>query len=214
MFEHTNLKHIYENYCSIQSDINQHLPTLRHYASKCNTAIELGVRGCISSYALAYGLLENKNGDYKELLLNDINQCDVTQLVNAIVNSNLKIKEVWCSDLEITVDKNYDLVFIDTWHVYAQLKRELAKFGPITNKYIIMHDTTIDGVDGETIRNGWDAKEQSTITGFTVDEINKGLWPAIMEFLQNNTDWVLNHKFTNNNGLTILERINGGGDPQ
>lgn len=28
--------------------------------------------------------------------------------------------------------------FIDTWHVYEELKRELNKFSKITNKYIIL----------------------------------------------------------------------------
>ena len=27
------------------------------------------------------------------------------------------------------------MTFIDTWHVYAQLKRELKKFSRFTNKY-------------------------------------------------------------------------------
>ena len=41
-----------------------------------------------------------------------------------------------------------------------------------------------------------------------VQEILKGLWPAVDEFLQNNPNWILHERFTNNNGLTILKRIN------
>ena len=37
-----------------------------------------------------------------------------------------------------------------------------------------------------------------------VDE--KGLWPAIEEFLEANSNWELHERFTNNNGLTILKR--------
>jgi len=44
------------------------------------------------------------------------------------------------------------LVFIDTWHVYGQLKRELAKYAPLTKKYILMHDTTVDEWVGESVR--------------------------------------------------------------
>jgi len=36
----------------------------------------------------------------------------------------------------------------------------------------------------------------------------KGLWPAIEEFLYHNRNWVIVEKKTNNNGLTILKRIN------
>jgi hypothetical protein len=35
------------------------------------------------------------------------------------------------------------------------LKRELAKFGPLTNKYIIMHDTTIDEIDTQIEDQGY-----------------------------------------------------------
>ena len=34
----------------------------------------------------------------------------------------------------------------------------------------------------------------------------KGLWPAVEEFLAANPEWVLVHRFTHNNGLTILSR--------
>ena len=100
------------------------------------------------------------------------------------------------------------MTFIDTWHIYGQLKRELDKFSKVTNKYIIMHDTTVDEIYGETIRSGWNAHQQSLDTGFTVEEINCGLWKAVEEFLQNNPDWTLLERYTNNNGLTILQKNN------
>ena len=34
----------------------------------------------------------------------------------------------------------------------------------------------------------------------------KGLWPAITEFLEENDNWELHERFTNNNGITILKR--------
>jgi hypothetical protein len=99
------------------------------------------------------------------------------------------------------------MTFIDTWHIYGQLKRELAKFSKITNKYIIMHDTTVDEWYGETIRSGWNAKQQSIETGIPEEEINKGLWPAVEEFLNENKEWILLERYTNNNGLTVLKRV-------
>ena len=109
--------------------------------------------------------------------------------------------------MDLTLEENVDMTFIDTWHVYGQLKRELAKFAPITNKYIVMHDTTVDEIVGETIRNGWNAEEQSIQTGIPVEEINCGLGKAIDEFLQEHSEWILKEKFTNNHGLTILQKI-------
>ena len=104
----------------------------------------------------------------------------------------------------LDLDSNYDLTFIDTWHIYGQLKRELDKFSKITNKYIIMHDTTVDEIYGETIRCCFNAHEQSIQSGFPIEEINKGLWPAMEEFLAANSNWYLKERFLNKNGLTIL----------
>jgi hypothetical protein len=99
------------------------------------------------------------------------------------------------------------MVFIDTWHVYGQLKRELNKFSKITNKYIIMHDTSIDGIYGETIRMKWNSKEQSIATNIPEDEILKGLIIAIYEFLLININWRIKEKYENNNGLIVLEKF-------
>jgi hypothetical protein len=69
-----------------------------------------------------------------------------------------------------------------------------------------MHDTTVDGVHGECIRNMWNAKQMVEWTGIPEAEHLKGLQPAIDEFLAMNSDWVVHEVFTNNNGLTVLKR--------
>jgi hypothetical protein len=116
---------------------------------------------------------------------------------------------MWENNLTVDFNNRVDLTFIDTWHVYGQLKRELAKFAPLTNKYIVMHDTTVDEWAGETMRNihKYDVDAQSIESGIPKDEILKGLWPAIEEFLENNRDWVLHKRWVNNNGLTILMHV-------
>ncbi len=187
-------------------DICEHLPTLMKYAKECDSVFETGVRGVVSSWAFTFGLLSNNNGKKKTLLMNDINKCDVKELQHLTKKFDININYIWKNNLLLKFDRKYDVTFIDTWHVYGQLKRELDKFSKITNKYIIMHDTTVDEFNGETIRCGWDAELQSKQTGFPVEEINKGLWPAIEEFLDTNHDWYLKERYTNNNGLTILAK--------
>lgn len=201
------VKEKYDYLCKTGSDINEHLPTLYKYATKCESIIELGVRGCISSWAFSYGLLNN-NSSNKSLLLNDISPCYVEELLDITKDLNMNIKYEWINDLNLDIKTNVDLTFIDTWHIYGQLKRELNKFSVITNKYIIMHDTTVDEIYGETIRCNMNATEQSEQSGFPVEEINCGLKKAIDEFLSNNKNWKICEIYTNNNGLTILEKIN------
>jgi hypothetical protein len=187
------------------SDIFEHLPTLYNYAKMCDSVFETGVRGCVSSWAFLYGLLHNAQNK-KKLFMNDINVCNIDDLYNVSKNFDIDVRYEWKNNLLLNLDENFDITFIDTWHIYGQLKRELEKFSKITNKYIIMHDTTVDEIYGETIRVGWDAKKQSIESGFSVEEINKGLWPAIEEFLQNNPEWYIKERYTNNNGLTILAK--------
>ena len=187
------------------SDIMEHLPTLYSYAKECDSVFETGVRGCVSSWAFLYGLLDGSSTK-KTLFMNDINVCNVEELLNASNGFDIDVKYEWKNNLLLELNQNYDITFIDTWHIYGQLKRELKKFSKNTNKYIIMHDTTIDEINGETIRCGWDAEIQSKESGFPVEEINKGLWPAVTDFLETHPEWYLKERFTNNNGLTILAR--------
>ena len=189
-------------------DINEHLPTLYQCAKECTRIIETGVRGCVSSWSLVCGLLHNEHPNGKRyMLLNDIKECNISEFLQCTQSLDIQVEYQWKNNLDLTLEENVDMTFIDTWHVYGQLKRELAKFAPITNKYIVMHDTTIDEIVGETIRNGWNAEEQSIQTGIPVEEINCGLGKAIDEFLQEHSEWILKEKFTNNNGLTILQKI-------
>jgi hypothetical protein len=195
----------FQHLVNTSSDINEHLPTLSKYASECESVFETGVRGCVSSWAFAHGLLLN-NSSTKTLFMNDIEECDVGKLLQYTRDLPIVINYKWIDNLKLNFTQSYDLTFIDTWHVYGQLKRELAKFAPITNKYIIMHDTTVDEWLGESIRDNHDVNKQSQWSGFPVEEINRGLWPAIEEFLVANPNWVLHERFTNNNGLTVLRR--------
>ena len=202
------IDNIFRHHMNVNTDINEHLSTLSKYASECDSVFETGVRGCVSSWALAHGLLHNKNtASSKTLLMNDIDECNIQDFLSETRNLPIKVDYVWNNNLELIFTQTYDLTFIDTWHVYGQLKRELAKFAPITNKYIIMHDTTVDEWLGETIREKMDAIGQSRASGIPIEEINKGLWPAIEEFLLDNNNWVLHERYTNNNGLTILRKV-------
>jgi len=96
----------------------------------------MGVRRCVSSWALALGLLENGSSK-KLLIMNDINLCNTEKIENATKECGLQIQTIWKNNLEIEIEKDVDLTFIDTWHVYGQLKRELIRFGPKTKKILL-----------------------------------------------------------------------------
>jgi hypothetical protein len=100
--------------------------------------------------------------------------------------------------LEVEIDPT-DLLFIDTWHKYGQLKEELRMHAHKVKKYIILHDTK---TYGETDEPDWgglykDVKELS--------KEKQGLNAAIREFILENPQWSLEKVYNNNNGLTILK---------
>lgn len=202
----------YKRLCNIPSDINEHLPTLYKYTTECKSVFETGVRGVVSSWAFAWGL-KNNGDDIKKLFMNDLYVCETSDVEKACSDNGITVKTVWKNNLDLTFeeDETYDLSFIDTYHVYGQLKRELEKFSKITNKYIIMHDTHVDAIQGEHLRCFWDGtwdnlKLASTKTGIPTNELMVGLLPAIEQFLENNNEWEILEIFHNNNGLTVLKR--------
>ena len=107
--------------------------------------------------------------------------------------------------MTLDLSEKVDLLFIDTWHIYGQLIRELEKFHSLVHKYIILHDTTTFATRPEPARHSIIKHSMETFN-ITKDEIKKGLKPAVDEFLANHSEWQVKEVFTNNNGLTILER--------
>jgi hypothetical protein len=200
--DNINLK--FNEVSACPSDINEHIETLYNYSKECTSVMELGVRGCISSWAFVKGLLDNNNTT-KKFFMNDIVNCDIDYLLNSTKDLPIEVKYEWISDLDLVVNENYDLVFIDTWHIYGQLIRELNKFSKITNKYIIMHDTETYKINSEE-GCGKTIEERKEQTGFTREEIVNGLQLAVDEFLEKNNEWKIKEVFTNNNGLTILQK--------
>jgi len=203
--------------CNTPSDINEHLNTIKELSQECSSVFETGVRGVVTSYAILFGLINNNSNNKKNILLNDLLECDINEFMEISKPYDISINYIWKNNLEIDFleDETYDLTFIDTWHVYGQLKRELEKFSKITNKYIVMHDTEIDGIYGETRRPSglyYNLFMQNNLddliktTKIPKEEILNGLKPAIFEFINNNTEWEIYKIYTNNNGLTILKR--------
>jgi hypothetical protein len=193
----------YRARCTRNSDINEHLPTLYEYAKKVDHITECGVRGVVSSYAFAAGLLGNPRNRLIQVDLETNGSVDDFHIEAAVEGINSVFYHQ--SDLNCPIEQT-DLLFIDTWHIYGQLKRELARWHSHVTRYIIMHDTTIDEWHGESVRGGSNMETQSLETGIPVEEIGRGLWPAIEEFLAAHPEWILEHRYTNNNGLTILAR--------
>lgn len=188
------LDSLYEAYCNHKSDINEHLPTLKRYASECSHVTEMGVREGVSLTALLAGRPSKTVGI-------DINLKDnVHNLKELVESEGLEFEYVLGDTRTIEIEPT-EFLFIDTWHCYEQLKAELELHHNKVSKYIGFHDTTTYAYKNEKDFPHWNPP--------LVKQIQEpvGLWPAIEEFIHENSNWVVKERFTNNNGLTILEKV-------
>ena len=195
----------YKRTCQTRSDINEHLPTLCRYTAECGSVAEMGVREVVSTWAFLQGLLDS-TAPVKSLQCLDLDDAPLISEICGLATNNGIDMAFAKGDSATTRLKPVDLLFIDTWHIYGHLKRELAFHCDHVAKYIIMHDTTVDAIQGESIRRGMNIADQVLRSGYPEHEIRKGLKPAIEEFLAAHSEWRVKEVFTNNNGLTVLER--------
>jgi len=180
-------------------DINEHLPTLRKYASECNHVTEMGTRFAVSTHALLIG-------KPSKVVAIDLNKHFYTPYENDVKlfaeSCGVEYEFIEGDDLNMDIEQT-DMLFIDTLHTYNQLSKELRKHEKSVNKWIILHDTITFGErDEDFYRNG------KINEGVSTQEVTKrGLYVALIDFLTENKDWVIKEHFTNNNGLTVIERV-------
>ena len=192
------------------SDINEHIETFRSLGSECTSVLEVGVRTAVSSWGWLKGLAEaqTKSGRATKLMGCDLEHHGNINLVrNAAKSVGVEYGFFMGNGLSFPFAHRYDAIFIDSFHVYQHLKNELKLFAPQANKYLAMHDTTIDEIYGEAIRCRFNVDALMRETGYPREGICRGLWPAVEEFLADSPEWVLHKRYTNNNGLTILKRV-------
>ena len=180
------------------SDINEHIPTIIKYGQECDHITEMGVRNVLSTWAWLASAPKNGLICYDLLHPNKWGG-DLSEVEDTAKAYGLKFDFIEANVLEIDIEET-DLLFIDTWHHYNQLKEELKKHSHKARKYICFHDTT----------SFEHRSEPTTSENRFIGELdwNKGLWDAVTEFLEENKDtWKLKERYTNNNGFTIIERI-------
>jgi tetratricopeptide (TPR) repeat protein len=172
------LADLYQRVCTTDSDIHEHLPKLYELASGCRHVTEFGTRTGVSTTALLFAQPDT-------LVAYDKLKYPHVERLQALAGRT-RFHFVQADVLHVEIEPT-DLLFIDTWHVYEQLKEELRLHAGKARKYIVLHDTTTFGERGETAGH-------------------RGLWPAVEEFLAQGT-FRLREQLTNNNGLTILEAL-------
>lgn len=175
-----NILKLYNDLCKEKSDINEHLPTLKKYGEMVDHITEFGVRTGRSTAAF---LASTPSIMYSY----DITSRKFNYKLFKTLAEKTEFVFTEGDTLKIEIEET-DLLFIDTYHTYNQLRQELEKHPVRVRKYIIIHDTETFGEVG-------------------IDKKIPGLFKAIDEFVNINSNWIVKEKFINNNGLTILKRV-------
>jgi len=180
----------YTEKCNQPSDINQLLPYLKEYADKCETVVELGVRNCVSIYALIASKAKTVYGFDIET------QPEVAECIMIAKKENKKFKYYEADVLKIQIPE-CDMIFIDTFHSALQLQQELKLHSHKARKYLAFHDVV---TYWETAEPSYQSASNNHVDG------PQGLRYAIEPFLESHPEWQKVLKCDFNNGLLILER--------
>lgn len=174
-------------FCSLQTDINEHMPRLCELAKQCEHVTEFGVGRSTWAFMHArpkvlrsYDLLSRAEAD------SNYRGTNLGLQDRLCAQASIDFRFEQADTLTLTIEPT-DLLFIDTRHTYRQLQAELERHGPLTKKYIVMHDTETFGIIGE-------------------DGSAPGLWAAVEEFVAGRSQWQIAERHFNNNGLTVLQR--------
>jgi hypothetical protein len=176
-----SLEEKYRHLCDTPSDINDALPVLRQYASRCAKVTEFGIRTAVSTTALLAAQPERLISYDLQLNLQFLHDLE---RVKGRCNFTFHQGDTRLIDIEPT-----EMLFIDTCHQYGQLKAELERHTSKVSRYLALHDTT-----GYRFTDEGDSATEK-----------KGLWPAIEEWLAREP-FEMCYELPGGWGLTVFQR--------
>jgi len=176
-----SLDELYAKVCNNVSDVFMHCPTIREFASRCQHVTELGLNSLGVSVAVMAGqpLIFIAYGKDKKVV-DEI----VKELPDNVGRTHLKIREG--NSLKVQIEET-EMLILDTYHTYSQLKKELLKHAGSVTKYIIIVNSYAFALRGE-------------------DGSSPGVMDAVVEFVAKNDRWEIIYNERKNNGLLILQR--------
>lgn len=178
--------------CETPSDINEHLPKLKEYASQCESIIEMGTRGVVSTWAFL-------SAKPKDLICIDLVKHDnVSEAQTLAGREGVDFLFIEGDVLKQDIPE-CDFLFIDTFHTASQLEKELELHADKVKKFIGFHDTTTFWENGE--------QPESDLVASNQTNCGRGLRYALEPFLESHPEWIIDYRTDANNGLTIIKRV-------
>lgn len=177
------------DYCGEGADWSDktHFEILKRFSNMCDSVTEFGVYDWNTTWAFidsnikklrSYDGKIDRGKFYRSMGgYNDVVECCKENGIDF---------EFFVADTRECEIEETDLLFLDTWHTYAQVKSEL-RLAPQVRKFIVFHDTVLFGEVG----SGGE----------------EGIMRAIIEFLDDNKEWMIVEDNKDGNGLMVIERF-------
>jgi len=132
------LEEKYQELLKTPSDVNENFETIRKYVSPGDNVLELGVRECVSTYAL----LANKPSALMSVDIVRPPEHKLREVEQLATEAGVGFRFVQQDSVYLN-KPGIDVLFIDTLHLYSHVVKELWRHAENTNKYIIFHDSFI-----------------------------------------------------------------------
>ena len=170
--------------CNEKRDLDEHLPKLYELAKKCDSATAITKRreAAIPLLAARCSKFVRVFSYETDALFEHLRTLQLEEKLTEVLTISSPI------DSNIQSIERTDLLFIDSVHTFEQLIKELSVYGPLVNKYIVLHDVAIYDFKGE-------------------DDKSPGLLAAVIAFVRSNPEWTVVYHTRSQYGLMVLSRV-------
>lgn len=204
-----NVADAYTHFLNNQTNVNEHYEVLRALARECDSVTEFGASEFFSAWPLLKGMSDNGDAKRREYLAVDRKPCPEVfdKMKPMALQDAIRMQYIQGNSTNIKIPDT-DLLLIDTFHAYPQLKKELERHHKRARKYIVLLNTETDGEHSELVRiyYYYDIDKCMEELSCSEAEICIGLQKAIAEFLAAHQEWGMSAEYKNNHGMVVLKR--------
>lgn len=131
----------YQELFKTPSDVNLLFPLIRSSVEEGDRVVELGVRNCVSTWALLAG----KPGGLISVDVVRPPEKNLQEVLKATEEAGIAFS-FYQNDSTMLVVEKIDVLYLDTLHLYSHIVKELWRHSEHVNKRIIFHDYLIPEV--------------------------------------------------------------------
>ena len=191
------------------ADISCNLPLIAALLKEHAPAhvTEMGVRNAVSSWTFAqYAAERAAAGRAIEYVATDITRREPVGALDAAMAGCPGVAYAFREGDDLTIPQwDTDFLFLDTWHTYRQLAKELLRWAPRTRGVLVLHDTALfGGRDEGEEGHGEKPVDEALFSGVAPGSV--GLLAAVNQFLASpaGARWRVAQQNDNCNGIMVL----------